>query len=118
MSYAQCTRCHAEFWRDDHETWKRLCLDCWRESKTASAYTCSGNRDSGIEARLRADLESWRLRAQRAEQSLAAHTCPTAALDLQTLKRIRLLVHPDKHGGSAVATKVSQIVNQLIRRAG
>ena len=118
MTYATCTKCHSEFWREEDQHWKRLCVSCWRESKTQATYTCSGNRDSGIEARLRADLESWRIRAQRAEQSLAAHTCPPAALDLATLKRIRALCHPDRHGNSAMSNEISQRINQMIRRAG
>lgn len=117
MSYAICTQCDAEFWRDDDQHWKRLCLDCWKESKRQTFTASSGDRYSGIDQRLRQELATWKERAIRAENSLAAHTCQTAALDLQTLKRIRLLVHPDKHGGSAVATEISQRINQMIREA-
>lgn len=117
MTWTNCTRCHSEFWRDEDQHWKRLCVSCWRESKTQSAYTSSGDRYTGIDQRLRQELAEWRSRAERAERSLASHTCPPAALDLQTLKRIRLLCHPDKHGGSAVATEISQRINQMIREA-
>jgi hypothetical protein len=112
----QC-ECGSVFWREPHETWKRHCLDCWKESRSQPAYTSSGNRDTAIEDRLRRELDGWKLRAQRAETSLARHTCPPAALDLETLKRIRLLVHPDKHANSQAANQVTQQINELIRRA-
>lgn len=114
---AHCQRCGTTFWREPHETWKRLCLDCWKESKTQATYTCSGDRYSGIDQRLRQELAEWRSRAIRAEHSLASHVCPPAALDLPTLKRIRALCHPDRHGNSQAANEVSQVINELIRRA-
>lgn len=117
MTWTNCTKCDSEFWRDDGQHWKKLCVSCWRESKTQTFTASSGDRYSGIDQRLRLELAEWRSRAIRAETSLAAHTCPPAAIDLQTLKRIRLLVHPDKHGGSAVATEISQRINQMIREA-
>lgn len=117
MTWATCTKCDSEFWREPHETWKRLCLDCWKESKTQPTYTAHGNRDTGINARLLVELATWRERAQRAENSLAAHTCPPAALDLATLKRIRALCHPDRHGNSAMSNEISQRINQMIREA-
>ena len=112
-----CQKCGSIFWRQEHETWKKLCVSCWKESRQFTHTTSSGDRYSGIDQRLRQELAEWRSRAERAERSLAAHTCPPTALDLATLKRIRLLVHPDKHGGSAVATEISQRINQMIREA-
>ena len=117
MSYTHCEKCTAGFWREPEQTWKRLCLDCWKASKQQTAYTFSGNRDTAIEERLRRELDGWRLRAQKAENSLASHTCPPAALDLETLKRIRMLCHPDRHGNSQAANEVSQRINQMIREA-
>ena len=117
MTDATCAKCKSFFWREEGEYWKKLCIDCWKESRQPSFTNSSGTRETGIEERLRADLDSWRLRAQRAERSLASHICPTAALDLATLKRVRLLVHPDKHGNSTASNEVSKIINQMIREA-
>lgn len=117
MPMTSCYKCSEIFWREDDESWKRLCLTCWRESKTQPAYTSHGNRDTGIDQRLRAELDQWRTRAIRAETSLARHTCQPAALDLPTLKRIRALCHPDRHGNSQAANEVSQLINSLIQRA-
>ena len=112
-----CQKCGSIFWREEHEHWKRLCLDCWKESRQPSFTASSGTRDSGIDQRLRLELAEWRSRAERAERSLAAHTCPPAALDLATLKRIRALCHPDRHDNSQAANDVSKVINELIRRA-
>lgn len=116
MSYTTCTRCNSSFWRESDQHWKHLCLDCWKESKKAKPVYSTGNRDTGKEDRLRADLSHWRVRATLAEAKLAAHTC-TAQFDLATLKRIRNLCHPDRHGNSQSANDVSQLINRMIREA-
>jgi hypothetical protein len=34
MPYAECNQCGDDFWREDDEWWKKLCFDCWKESKS------------------------------------------------------------------------------------
>lgn len=103
-----CKLCKCSFHRAENEVWKRLCLECWIEAKR--------QREEGSTDRLRAELSSWRARALSAERSLAEHQSGPS-LDIQMLKRIRMLVHPDKHAGSRAATEVSQVIGELIRQA-
>ncbi len=63
------------------------------------------------------EIANWKGRALTAEQSLVALKARAAALDLETLRRIRMLVHPDKHGGSALANEITQTLNDWIGRS-
>lgn len=103
-----CKRCKCSFHRAESEGWKRLCLECWVATKR--------HREEGSADHLQAELSSWRARALSAERSLAERQSGPS-IDLQMLKRIRMLVHPDKHGGSRAATEVSQAVGELILKA-
>ena len=49
-----------------------------------------------------------------AERIIAQHKRESSAFDIETLKRIRILVHPDKHNNSKVALQISQKINQMI----
>lgn len=109
MVTVSCSDCGAIFDREPQETWKRLCLECWRYKKEASG----GIRyQSG-----RVDLEAQLLRAQLdAAQKEVAELKRGRVLPLDMLKRLRILVHPDKHGGSAVAHEMSVYINAEIAR--
>ena len=111
MSYTHCASCNEEFWREEEESWKRLCLACWKRSKKAES---TGDR----QANYRSEAAYWRRRAEEAESRLRAASVPAVmSIDLATLKRIRMLVHPDKHGDSAAANQVTQVINGMIRSA-
>ncbi|MBM3273156.1 hypothetical protein FJY94_07940 [Candidatus Kaiserbacteria bacterium] len=113
---SKCQKCGIPFERETGETWKKLCLDCWKASKKPTVQACTGGRDTGIEDRLRADLETWRSRAIRAEAALSLHRCPatTEQFNADELKTLRRLVHPDKHGNSEAATRLTQKLNAML----
>lgn len=107
MTASRCIACGAPFVREPHEVWKTRCLSCWKRSKGYDTKTSSFRND--------AELEQWKRRALAAEAKLK--TDNQQLFDLATLKRMRILVHPDKHSGSQLATELSQIVNAAIRKA-
>ena len=127
MTTANCIDCRQPFTREPGETWRVRCYSCWRKSKTPKAY--QGNRDTGIDERvivaqklhiLRLELELDAARAELTEHR--AHVCPAIArnsplTDPANLRALRRLVHPDRHGGSEAATRLSQLVNAEIRRS-
>ena len=39
MTYVLCTRCNGTFQRESHETWKKLCVDCWRAAQSNVSKT-------------------------------------------------------------------------------
>jgi len=80
MMYANCCDCGAGFSRDPGETWKVRCLACWalRKAKREPRLI-----PSSIDDPLRAELR-------------------------EHLRGLLMLAHPDRHGGSALATKATQ----------
>jgi hypothetical protein len=79
MSFHTCPACQQKFWREPDETWKRVCLACWKRTK-------------GQE------------RPRAAEPPApAAPTIPE-----EMLGRLIRLCHPDRHGGSEASTKATQ----------
>lgn len=103
----QCAECGASFHRERDQSWKRLCLDCWR-SKQAS-------KPSDDLAR---ELEQWKTRAHLAELRLSLGTgqCAhgAAQFDRDELKALRRLVHPDRHGGSDTANRLTAKLNAML----
>ena len=106
MGYTTCKQCGDTFWREDNETWKRLCLGCWLERK---------RQEDGREAELQQEIEQ--LRASLASARRAAASAGPS-LDRRFLKRIVSLTHPDKHGGSEAATEVTQQLLAIMNRQG
>jgi len=106
---AVCVACGAAFWREEDEDWKTLCVPCFKKSKRAE----SSPTDS-----------YWKDRATAAEQQVEALRATVSNLIGQSLRqprqsgidkelaeqipRLLLVCHPDKHGGSQAATKVTQ----------
>lgn len=119
--YVTCPKCHDDFWRDADEPWKRLCLDCWKESKRRETgpTTYSGDRYTGFDHRLTQSLaENQALRArvallQARLQMATAHQ--SSQFDMDDLRALRRLCHPDRHNGSEAATRMSQKINQAIQ---
>jgi len=100
-----CIECGAAFQRERNEKWKKLCLDCWRASKKPKTDEL---------ANLVREVEAWRSRAHFAELRLTLATKQAEQFDTDELKTLRRLVHPDRHGNSEAATRISQKINSLI----
>lgn len=87
---ATCCTCGVTFHRAPDETWKRRCLPCWRASKGRT------EPEADIDALLDAQYKLGYA------AGLAA-----ATLDKAKMRELLQLVHPDRHGGSALATRVT-----------
>ena len=83
-----CTSCGSTFWRDPAESWKHLCLDCWRESK----------------AKADRQADNLRIQLNRALVENAVLQRKMALLETSTgiqpdmLRRLIQLAHPDMPG--------------------
>jgi hypothetical protein len=109
-----CETCGTPFHVQDGEEWKRLCLPCWRASKTG--YW----RPTGEAERLREELETTRLVLNVAELRIAqleAKLARTANVELDPamLKLLTQLVHPDRHDNSAASNRAMAYLNDLRR---
>lgn len=111
---ADCAKCGRYFYRDDTaEPWKRLCLTCWKAER--------GIEDRPkVKAKPRDDSELQRLRQTIADLRLEliiarSRTSDSGGVDKAMLKKMRMLCHPDKHGNSAVATEVTQYLNNKLK---
>lgn len=93
-----CTSCNTSFWRDPAESWKTLCLSCWRDSKAKT-----DRQADNLQIRLdKALIENAML-----HRKLARLETSTGIPDGVLARMIRLC-HPDKHQGSKAATEVTQ----------
>jgi ribosomal protein L32E len=78
-SYAVCTRCTETFLRDSGKSWQKLCWHCWRETKGRNKTY----RAPALPDPLRVDFKKY-------------------------LPLLIRLCHPDRHGNSESANKVTQ----------
>jgi len=85
-----CSSCGSSFWRTPSESWKRLCLDCWK----AGRKTDQPDRLAEVTA------ERDALRRELARLRLAP---PAAGIPPDMLARLIRLCHPDRHQGSEAA---------------
>jgi len=87
---AICGQCNQAFERDHDKTWQKLCWRCWRETKGRSK-TC---RAPALPDPLRIDFKKY-------------------------LPLLIRLCHPDKHGNSESANRVtSWILKERNAKAG
>jgi hypothetical protein len=120
--WAECRECGEDFWREPHERWKRLCLDCWRDRK---------NREDEAELEeLQDQVKALRERNARLESKIEwleeclmaseQRKCPNPICE-ELIKHQRFLlkrVHPDVNDGIAEATHVTRLLLDLKERAG
>ena len=110
---AVCVGCGAAFRREDDEDWKTLCVPCFKKSKRATEPVAADThwRDRALRAEkqvesLKEEIADW----QRDYNQLLAEQCESD-IDrelAEQLPRLLLVCHPDKHGNSQAATKVTQ----------
>lgn len=115
---ADCAKCGAYFYRDDvAEPWKRLCLSCWKaergiEDRPKPKAAPRKNPNDMV-----AEITILKARLFRLENELAIERArkPAGGVDKAMLKKMRMLCHPDKHGNSAIATEVTQYINNALK---
>jgi|APTNR8051073442_1049403.scaffolds.fasta_scaffold04924_8 hypothetical protein len=114
MSLVRCQDCGRHFERAADEAWKRFCVPCYKKSKRAES--------SPIDS-------YWKDRATAAEQQVESLRATVSNLVGQSLRQpppsrlerelaenwraLVQLVHPDKHGGSQGATRLTQWLNDV-----
>ncbi len=102
-----CTSCGSTFWRDPAESWKTLCLSCWRDSKAKA-----DRQADNLQIRLdRALVENAVLHSRLARLEAGSGIPP------EMLARLIRLAHPDRHQGSEVATKATQWLLSIRKEA-
>ena len=79
---ATCPQCNQEFWKDEY--WKRVCLNCFKANKRKERQH---------------EQEQYEFESRRAQPTQSATPIPA-----DILKKLMYLCHPDKHGGSRVAS--------------
>lgn len=101
MTTAYCSNCGSSFTRKSDESWKHLCYSCWKSSKaTASSI---GETPAQLRHELHVALEeAARLRRMLIKAERKDSIPP------DVLKKLLHLAHPDKHGGSKIATEATQ----------
>ena len=104
MPYVTCQRCGEGFYRETGEGWKRLCLSCFIDKKKIS-----DGRDDEI-YRLKIRVSHLESENDRLRQRISRNGEIFGRLNLRDLIR---LCHPDLHGGSQLATRVTQELNLM-----
>lgn len=126
MKRAHCQECGTVFYREDDADWKVRCIPCYRKAKRAESV-------------LKPVDSYWIDRATAAESKAAALQMKVMNLETQVnnligqslrqprhtgldrelaehWRQLVQLVHPDKHGGSQGATKMTQWLNAVKRK--
>jgi len=127
MPAAQCVKCGAEFVREPHEIWKKLCYPCWREKQEQSQVVALRRRLASLEDDLEykdsliASLDGL----VEYQEQVIAHLKERLAQadDWLTLLRqhsrfLLLACHPDRNPAHAdTATAVTQALLALRKQA-
>ena len=112
---ATCIQCGESFARASDQTWKRRCLPRWRQSKAR----IDSQRVIALERENKVLKErAWKLNRKTIEltRELASLRRNAATLDVDKVRPLLQLCHPDRYGGSALATRVSQWLLDQKRR--
>ena len=112
--YRTCRQCGNTFFAD--QPWKRVCFDCWKESKKQSGQWRGGTEGFVYTDAAWAKMEVARLRQenQALDRQVAAlqealySKANYSAIPPDMLRRIIQLCHPDKHNNSPAATEATQ----------
>ena len=121
MTMARCKDCGCHFERATDETWKVRCITCFKKSKRAepaaidSAWIDRALVAESRAAALESQVEQQRLTIRQLAALQATRPASTS-LDRELAEHWRSLVqlvHPDKHGGSPGATRLTQWLNEI-----
>ncbi len=129
MSTNKCKKCGNAFEVDESETWKKLCLPCWKLSKgytTPNTKTASPKQPEllakilALEGQLaeskvlggkfQALYESSKGKIKELQLMLLLSQDPIPA---DMLRRVIMLCHPDKHGNSKASTEATKFLLSL-----
>ena len=121
MKRAHCQDCGKSFLREVDEDWKTRCIPCFKKSKRAEPAAIDSywiDRAAAAES-LAATLQSKVARLEATVSDLIGQSLrqpPPSRIDRELAEHWRALVqlvHPDKHGGSPGATRLTQWLNEI-----
>jgi len=128
MKRAHCQECGTVFYREDDADWKVRCIPCYRKSKRAEPVAKTvvvdnywAERAAVAESKA-AVLQLKVLHLESQVNNLIGQSLrqpPPSRIDRELAEHWRSLVqlvHPDRHGGSQGATKMTQWLNDVKRR--
>ena len=123
MTWAVCRDCGGTFERSDNEAWKVRCVPCFKKSKRAESAAIDSywiDRATVAENKVAA-LECQLYQERQTVEALIAnqHKRPVSSLDRELAEHWRALMqlaHPDKHGGSPGATRITAWLNGIKER--
>lgn len=115
----RCQTCNDYF--DELGAWQKICKPCFAKSKQAERARTDERADE-------LDSEKTKLTVQNSALIQRIHELEDQLYILKKnnnnnvftpdlLKKIRMLVHPDKHNNSELSLNVSKTLNSLIKRA-
>lgn len=106
LAHATCEECGDTFTRAPGESWKRLCLPCWKASP--AARKAAPDRLAQLTAELaEARAESARLRLRVLARELDGQRAKPEGIPPDMLRRLVRLCHPDRHDGSESANQAT-----------
>lgn len=104
MSAATCCDCGSSFYREPDEHWKRRCYTCWKASKAQPECTDE-------------NMHFYRIGYEAGRRAVEAFAAPEPPpIDKTRLRELIQLAHPDKHGNSELAQRVTQWLLDLRKR--
>lgn len=106
LERATCEACGDTFTRTTGESWKRLCLSCWRA--TPAAKKAARDKLAQLTAELaetRAERDRLRLRVLALE--LDGQQAKPEGIPPEMLRRLVRLCHPDRHSQSEAANQAT-----------
>ena len=120
MSLVRCKDCGLHFERAADEAWKVRCIPCFKKSKRAESLAADSywpDRAAAAES-LVVTLQNQVAAQDETIRNLVGQRMRPASscLDWELAENWRSLlqlVHPDKHGGSQGATRMTQWLNDI-----
>jgi hypothetical protein len=109
---ATCARCGDFFPRPERESWKTLCLPCWKVSQRIDLIR-------SLETQLataKSQLAWWRDRCNDLETELEDSADDLSHELREQMPRLLLCCHPDRHANSVASTKATQWLLSVKRR--
>lgn len=99
---ATCKKCGNPFYRTPAESWKTLCLTCWKAKKRRA----DDDGYFGLWQRATAEADRLAEVVETLERNLAVPSRFEREFREQ-LPRLIQLTHPDRHGGSEASTRAT-----------
>lgn len=106
LAHATCEECGDAFTRAPGESWKRLCLPCWKASPAAKK--AARDKRAQLTAELaEARAEAARLRLRVLALELDGQRANPEGIPPGMLRRLVSLCHPDRHAESEAANQAT-----------